>query len=97
MPSAYEVFFGPVNRAVTIKLLQYSLLMFAAPIGTYFAALHLVFKGDPHMVGWCGIAAVVVANLVIAAYVVMAWNEVDPEDAGAEEGVKRAAKAYRVD
>lgn len=27
------------------------------------------------MLGWCGIAAVFVANLVIASYVHMAWNE----------------------
>jgi hypothetical protein len=27
------------------------------------------------MLGWCGIGGVVTANLVIAAYVVMAWNE----------------------
>lgn len=27
------------------------------------------------MLGWCGIAAVIAANIVIAAYVRMAWNE----------------------
>lgn len=31
------------------------------------------------MLGWCGIAAVIAANLVIAAYVLMAWAE-DKQD-----------------
>lgn len=98
MPSAYAVFFGPENRAVTMKLLQYSLLMFVAPIGTYYATLHGFFKGDVQMVGWSGIAAVVVANLVIAAYVVMAWNETDPEDGGGGDAPRKArAKELRVD
>lgn len=98
MPSAYAVFFGPENRAVTMKLLQYSLLMFVAPIGTYYATLHGFFKGDVQMVGWSGIAAVVVANLVIAAYVIMAWNETDPsDDASGAPRKPRAAKELRVD
>ena len=31
------------------------------------------------MLGVCGILAVIAANLVIAAYVVMAWNEDDAD------------------
>jgi len=31
------------------------------------------------MLGWSGIFAVIAANLVIAAYVIMAWNEDDDE------------------
>lgn len=98
MPSAYQVFLGPENRNVTIKLIQYSLLMFSAPIAVFYATLHGIFGGDLKMIGWCGIAAVVAANMVIVSYVVMAWNEKDPE--GDKELEKRAAvppKAYRVD
>lgn len=31
------------------------------------------------MLGWSGILAVIAANLVIASYVIMAWNEDDLE------------------
>ena len=34
---------------------------------------------NPEMLGWSGIFAVVAANVVIAAYVIMAWNE-DEDD-----------------
>jgi VMA21-like domain len=98
MPTAFEVFFGPENRAVTMKLLWYSLAMLVAPLVVFYFFLHVVFESNVDMIGWCGIAAVVAANIVIASYVVMAWNEPDPE--ADKERARRAAlpaKAYRVD
>ena len=99
MPTtAFEVFFGPENRAVTMKLLWYSLAMLVAPLVVFYLFLHVVFESNVDMIGWCGIAAVVAANIVIASYVVMAWNEPDPE--ADKERARRAAlpaKAYRVD
>ena len=97
MPSVYAVFFGPENRAVTLKLLQYSVLMFVAPLATYYATLHAVFGGDVKQVGWCGLAAVVVANIVIAAYVVMAWNEELEDDHKKDAGGKKKKDGFRVD
>ena len=32
------------------------------------------------MLAWSGVLAVIATNLVIAAYVVMAWNEEDNDD-----------------
>ena len=101
MPSVYEIFLGPENRSVTMKLIRYSLAMFTAPVAVFFFFLHVVFGSSKDMVGWCGVAAVVMANLVIAAYVVMAWNEKevegeDPPDAAAKLR-SRNPKTYRVD
>ena len=97
MPTVYQVFLGPENRAVTVKLLQYSVLMFALPLGVFYAMLHGVFRGDVDKVGWCGIAAVVAANVVIAAYVVMAWNEPDPGGADKRVGTSASRGGYRID
>ena len=62
-----------------MKLLLYTLLMIALPIGTYFFLLHIVFGGNKNMVGWSGAGAIFMCNVVIASYVVMAWNEDDEE------------------
>jgi len=68
-------FFGETNRAVTMKLIRYSMLMFTFPIVTFYFLFYVVFHGDQDMLGWSGMGAVIAANIVIAMYVVMAWNE----------------------
>ena len=77
MASMSETVNHPQNRSVFMKLLFYSFLMISLPIGTYFFLLNVVWKGDPNKTGWSGIGAVCVCNLVIAAYAIMAWGEVD--------------------
>ena len=72
---AYEVFFGPTNRLVTLKLIRYTIFMFTFPIFVFYFFRLIVFKEDKDKLGWCGIAAVVAANIVIVSYVWMAWNE----------------------
>jgi hypothetical protein len=64
---------------VTLKLINYSLLMLLFPLATFYFSFYVVFKKSQAMLGVCGILAVIAANLVIAAYVVMAWNEDDAE------------------
>lgn len=49
--------------------------MLLVPLATFYFLYFVVFKQDQAMLGWCGIAAVIAANGVIAAYVMMAWNE----------------------
>jgi hypothetical protein len=44
-----------------------------------------MFDGDRAMIGWCGIGAVVVANIVIADYVRMAWYEDEDENVPRQE------------
>jgi uncharacterized membrane protein len=45
------------------------------PLSTFYFLFHVVFKKNPEMLGWSGIGAVIAANIVIALYVQMAWNE----------------------
>lgn len=71
MPS----FFGPTNRVVTLKLIRYSMVMLLLPLSTFYFLFYIVFEKNNDMLGWCGIAAVIAANLVIASYVMMAWAE----------------------
>ena len=89
MVSYYELFWAPENRTVTLKLLNYSLRMILFPLATFYFLYYTVFDGDKNMLGWCGIAAVVVANIVIADYVRMAWNEEQEDNS---DGHKRPVK-----
>lgn len=72
-------FFGPTNRVVTLKLIRYSLLMILAPLLSFYVSFYVIFRQDKTKLMWCGLIAVFVTNLVIAAYVVMAWNEKEDE------------------
>ena len=45
------------------------------PLGTFNYLFYIVFDQNKDMIGLCGIAAVIVANLVMAVYVRMAWME----------------------
>eukprot|EP01038_Epipyxis_sp_PR26KG_P004959 gene4959-6934_t len=83
--SAYEVFLGPTNRVVTLKLIRYSLYMILIPLAVFYFLYIVIFKQNQDMLGWCGIAAVIATNCVIASYVIMAWNE--PDD-GANKKLK---------
>jgi hypothetical protein len=51
-----------------------------------------VFEKDNNMLGWCGIAAVIAANLVIASYVMMAWAEDKQDFAHKRINVKEKAR-----
>ena len=53
--------------------------MVLIPLGTFYFSFYVIFQKNQAMLGVCGILAVIAANLVIAAYVVMAWNEDDAE------------------
>lgn len=68
---------APENRIVTLKLIRYSLYMVLAPLATFYFLFYVVFKQNKDYLGWCGIAAVIAANIVIGAYVYMAWHEDD--------------------
>lgn len=72
-------FFHPQNREVTNKLLAYSGLMVGFPISTFYFSYYVLFKGNQDMLGWSGLLAVLAANMVIVAYVIMAWRE-DEQD-----------------
>ena len=65
--------------------------MILFPLATFYISYYLVFKQDQSMLGWSGILAVISANLVIAAYVRMAWLE-DQEDMRKEGRESRVVK-----
>ena len=85
-------FFGPTNRVVTLKLIRYSLVMLLLPLSTFYFLFYFVFEKDNNMLGWCGIAAVIAANLVIASYVMMAWAEDKQDFAHKRINVKEKAR-----
>eukprot|EP01041_Mallomonas_annulata_P000113 gene113-166_t len=83
--SPYQFFFFPENREVTMRLLRYSIWMALLPIGTFYFSHYVLFKGDQSSLGHGGIFAVIAANVVIAAYVRMAWIE-DQNDIAEQAG-----------
>jgi hypothetical protein len=66
------------NKKVANKLMIASVCMFAFPV-TGFYILQYFFQGSENVDMIAGFGAVAVANCVIAGYVVMAFNEEDPE------------------
>lgn len=77
-----------------LKLVRYSLLMVLAPLASFYFSFYVVFNQDKSKLMWCGIIAVIATNLVIASYVIMAWNEKD-EESGAE--TKRGQLGHKSD
>ncbi|QKX57419.1 uncharacterized protein TRUGW13939_04531 [Talaromyces rugulosus] len=65
-----------VPRETIIKLLAFTLAMIVAPIGMYFLSVNTVLKGKP---SFAGALAALTANVVLVAYIVVAWQE-DKED-----------------
>ncbi|KAJ2781542.1 vacuolar ATPase assembly integral membrane protein vma21 [Coemansia javaensis] len=66
-----------IPGSVVGKLVAFSVLLLVVPLLAYFASLRLVFGGSTTP---AAITAAVSANLVLAAYVYVAWTE---ESAGA--------------
>ncbi|KAH8694032.1 hypothetical protein BGW36DRAFT_345941 [Talaromyces proteolyticus] len=65
-----------VPRETIIKLIAFSLAMIGAPLGTYFLSVNTIFRGNTT---FAGASAAVVANVVLIAYIIVAWQE-DQED-----------------
>jgi len=61
-----------VPKDVIFKLLGFTLAMVVLPIGSYFATVNTVFKGNASYAG--GLAAVL-ANVVLIWYIIVAMNE----------------------
>ena len=51
--------------------------MVVLPILTFYFLYIVVFNEDKLKLEYCGVGAVIAANVVIYAYVRMAWNEDD--------------------
>lgn len=65
--------------------------MLLIPLATFYVSFILIFKSNRDMLGWCGLLAVIAVNVVVASYVVMAWNE-DKEEEKANASAKNSTK-----
>jgi VMA21-like domain len=54
--------------------------MFTLPFLTYYATYYYVFSSKVEPANWAGGAAVLVTNLIIMGYVIVAFSEPDDED-----------------
>ncbi|EXF75481.1 vacuolar ATPase assembly integral membrane protein vma21 [Colletotrichum fioriniae] len=61
-----------VPMDVILKLLGFTLAMIVLPIGTYFATVDFLFKGNST---FAGALAAVMANVVLISYVIVAMKE----------------------
>ncbi|KAK9769745.1 hypothetical protein AB5N19_07707 [Seiridium cardinale] len=61
-----------VPADVIIKLLAFTLAMIVVPIGSYFATVNTLFKGNST---YAGALAAIMANVVLIGYVVVAYTE----------------------
>ncbi|KAF3762355.1 hypothetical protein M406DRAFT_263252 [Cryphonectria parasitica EP155] len=61
-----------VPTDVILKLLGFTLAMIVLPIGSYYATVNTVFKGNST---FAGALAAIMANVVLIAYVVVAMRE----------------------
>lgn len=91
-------------RSVIVKLLGFTIAMFAGPIGVYFLTLHTLYHGEiqicrhtgpllmPRSPGnstWAGATAAFTANLVLIAYVYVAMMEDESEKVLAARKAKK--------
>ncbi|KIW07675.1 uncharacterized protein PV09_01615 [Verruconis gallopava] len=76
-----------VPTEVIVKLLGFTFAMIVLPIGSYFATVNTVFKGNST---FAGALAAVVANVVLIGYVIVAVREDQSESTGlaAKKGKK---------
>ncbi|KAK6068702.1 vacuolar ATPase assembly integral membrane protein VMA21 [Seiridium cupressi] len=61
-----------VPADVIVKLLAFTLAMIVVPIGSYFATVNTLFKGNST---YAGALAAIMANVVLIGYVVVAYTE----------------------
>eukprot|EP01031_Cornospumella_fuschlensis_P026975 gene26975-32590_t len=90
MPSLYEILYHPQNREVTNKLVWYTVLMFSLPVLVFYATFIFIYKRDINYIYMPAIFSVITVNVVLAAYVYMAFTEDDPE---AQKDGKEAKEA----
>lgn len=75
-----------VPASVIYKLLGFTLAMVACPIGTYFLTLNTIFRGRST---WAGATAAIMANVVLIAYVIVAFRDDESEKLAMEEKARK--------
>lgn len=91
-------------RDVIYKLLAFTAAMVIGPIGMYFLTVESIFKGKPRdyldllntdLVGsatYAGITAAVTANVVLFAYIFVAWRDDQGERAADDKRKEKKAQ-----
>ncbi|KAK0632440.1 vacuolar ATPase assembly integral membrane protein VMA21 [Immersiella caudata] len=74
-----------VPMAVIVKLLAFTFAMIVIPIGSYFATVNTLFKGNST---YAGALAAIMANMVLIGYIVVAMNEDQSEQEAAKDTKK---------
>ncbi|KAK3054263.1 vacuolar ATPase assembly integral membrane protein vma21 [Extremus antarcticus] len=77
-----------VPSSVIFKLLAFTAAMIVLPIGSYFATVNTVFKGNAT---WAGATAAIMANVVLIGYVIVAFND-DKSEREADEAEKKKSR-----
>ncbi|CAG8936138.1 unnamed protein product [Penicillium salamii] len=85
---AVPALFCSVSRDVIYKLLGFTAAMVAGPIGMYFLTVNTIFSGSSTL---AGITAAITANVVLFAYIYVAWME-DQEDRQAPKSDSKKAQ-----
>ncbi|KAI9104959.1 hypothetical protein DFS34DRAFT_645678 [Phlyctochytrium arcticum] len=67
---------NPLQLGVLGTLVAFSLALFTLPLGGYYYTLNNIFHGQTT---YAAIVAVCIANLIVAAYVLLALYEVSQE------------------
>ncbi|MCJ1455086.1 vacuolar ATPase assembly integral membrane protein vma21 [Mycoblastus sanguinarius] len=75
-----------VPAAVIYKLLGFTVAMIVGPIGTYFLTLNTIFRGSST---WAGATAAFMANMVLIAYVIVAFKDDESEKQATEERTRK--------
>ncbi|KAJ5115990.1 Vacuolar ATPase assembly integral membrane protein vma21 [Penicillium angulare] len=78
-----------VPADVIYKLLGFTVAMLFAPIGMYFLTVNMVFGGNAT---WAGITAAITANVVLFAYIYVAWKEDQSDRIEAEKSKSKKAQ-----
>ncbi|KAI3400285.1 hypothetical protein diail_3666 [Diaporthe ilicicola] len=79
-----------VPMDVIVKLLAFTFAMIVVPIGSYFATVNTIFKGNST---FAGATAAIMANVVLIAYVIVAMRE----DQSEQDGQKKKGKEGKKD
>ncbi|KAJ5965438.1 Vacuolar ATPase assembly integral membrane protein vma21 [Penicillium waksmanii] len=85
-PKTDSIVAPAVPSDVIFKLLAFTAAMVFGPIGMYFLTVNTIFGGNPT---YAGIVAAVTANVVLFAYIYVAWKE---DQGDREEAAKANSK-----
>lgn len=81
-----------VPASVIAKLLAFTLAMVVVPIGSYFATVDTLFRGNSTL---AGVLAAVMANVVMVSYIVVAMREDQSEEKPGGSGGRSENKKDR--